>query len=218
MEGRELEILRRSNVPAPLGARGLQLPVAAIPLRDGTSALVLDSPAPGSFRLREVHLGTGKELRSIATPFEGQPTAMALEPSGASALVAVDGGGFWRVARVDLREGTTLPVLSAGASLERGVARCIVSVGTGAALLTAGSSLVRLNLSDPARAQAATVLSGLKTPWGIAVDPLRPNRVYLAERDFVGPSGSGRVLAVDLDTLAKAPLATGALNWHQDRN
>src|SRR6185436_14199420 len=47
----------------------------------------------------------------------------------------------------------------------------------------------------------------LASPWGIALDPHDSSRLYLAERDAVTASGTGRVLSIELDTHARRTIA-----------
>jgi len=204
MVGRELEVLRSSNVPTRVeGSWGLREPVAAAPLDDGIAAVVLDRPAPGSWRLQVVDLGSGKSVRPIASSANGDPRAMALEPGDRSVLLAVDWAGTWRLLRVGLVDSVRDVIFTAGPPLDPGPVRGLALLGAEAALLTAGSSLIRVDFAATGTARASVVLSGLEAPWGIAVDPLDPPLVSLAEHDWRGPGASGRVLALDLNTLER---------------
>jgi hypothetical protein len=84
LEGKTLELLRPSSIPEPItptwATNPLVSPVAALPVGDGLTALVLD--VPGNGRLREIELATGAVVREIATFGQGIPSAMG--PSSAA--------------------------------------------------------------------------------------------------------------------------------------
>jgi hypothetical protein len=69
--GRDLEILRGSRVPVSAAAgwnsNPLSAPVGLLAYDDGHTAIVLDAPSAGSWRLREIDLATGAVVRNIAT-------------------------------------------------------------------------------------------------------------------------------------------------------
>ncbi len=203
--GASLEILRASTVPGPLSpswsANALAGPVSALPLRDGISALVLDGEGRGLWRLCELELSTGS-LRQITSGPE-EPDALALERGQRSALVAVHEGETWKLLRVELESAAETLLLSRSDPVEGGAIRGLALLGDDTALATAGSSLLRLDWSDPENPRAATILTGLALPWGIALDPQDGGRLYLAERD----AGEGQVSALDLNTLAREPVA-----------
>jgi hypothetical protein len=212
LAGLELEILRNSQVPRPWGrSTDLNGPVGVVPLADGIRGLVLDREGAGAFRLRELDLGSGKVARTIVPSGEGEPAALCLEPGETHALVATNLGGRARVSRVDLATGVVALLADVGPSPARGLA----ALGSGAALMTAGDSLVRVSYGGSGGARAATVLGGLKTPWGIAVDLHDPSKAYLAERDGGDAGGPGCVLVLDLNTLARRTLSvTGSALGH----
>ncbi len=201
--GRELELLRPSQIPAAItptwDSNPLVSPVAALPVGDGLTALVLDAPGGGG-RLHEIGLAAGDTVREIATLGPGLPSAMAYEPFENSVLVATDRGGDWRVKRVELATGTVTELHVAGVRSEAGPIRGLAVLGTSAALVTIGSSLVMLDHADLLAPREVTLLTDLATPWGIVVDTLNTNQVYLAERDAVTSTGTGRVLSVELDS------------------
>ncbi|MBI4606529.1 MAG: hypothetical protein HY721_31575, partial [Planctomycetes bacterium] len=217
LAGQELEVLRDGTlaVVRPPGG-GLAAPVAVASL-PGAAALVLDRPSEGSWRLQELDLEASRIARRIA-PVEGSraglgsPTALALEPGGDSALVALELGKVWWVLRAGLEDGATAVLVDASAAGLLGSVRALAPLGTAAALATVGGALLRIEYaapgSDGRAPRASVVLDGLASPWGIAVDPLHEGRVYLAERDA---AGAGRVLAIDLRTLERRPLAVGGL-------
>ncbi len=205
--GRTLELLRPSSIPEPITpmwtSNPLVSPIAALHVDDGLTALVLD--APGNGRLREIELATGAIVHEIATLGPGAPSAMALERGEKAVLVATELSGVWRIERVELASGAITGLIVSDGS-QPGPVRGIASLGTNAAVFTAGSALLLLDYRDPLAPQLGTLLSGLATPWGVVVDPLPPNRLYLAEREAVTPTGTGRILAVDLDSHGKFPV------------
>ncbi|MBI3845453.1 MAG: VCBS repeat-containing protein [Planctomycetes bacterium] len=210
--GRRLEILRATNVPAPIGAEEaghpLASPVAALPVESGPTALVLDRPVAGSWRLREVDVATGAVVREIAVSPLGDPSAMTWERGRTSVLVASIVGsttdGVWVIQRVIPSSPATPPELlvrsddpSLGPFVESGVVRGVASVGADACLVTVGSSVVEIHFpAGVAPTAAALPLAAWVRPWGIAVDPRDPNRVYVAD------NGRDRVAVLDLRSLA----------------
>ena len=210
LEGKTLELLRPSSIPQPItpswSSNPLVSPVAALPLGDGLTALVLDGTGPG--RLREIELATGMIVRETTTLGPGIPRAMAFEanslPPGA-VLVTLDDAGVWRIERVELASGTTTELVVSDGT-EPASVRGIASLGSNAAVFTAGSSLFFLDYSDPLAPQVSALLSNLAAPWGVIVDSLATNQVYVAERDAVTPNGTGRILAVELDSHGSLPV------------
>ncbi len=212
VEGRDLELLRPHAEPEALAAtwnsNPLNGPVAAIPLGAGLAALVLDDTGSGS-SLLEVVLATGEVERTVASGLMGIPTALAFEAERESVLVATDLGDAWQLFGVDLASGAVSTLFPTGAGSPTAPLRAIAPLGSDAALATAGDALWRLDWSDPANARTSLVVGGLATPWGLVLDPLREGRVYVAERDWPVTGGTGRVVSVDLDTLAiKAVVAS----------
>ncbi|HEX6884462.1 MAG TPA: FG-GAP-like repeat-containing protein [Planctomycetota bacterium] len=207
LAGRTLELLRPSALPTPItpswSASPLAAPVAALPLGDGLTALVLD--VPGAARLREIELASGAVVREIAPLGAGLPSALALEaaPGGgtttpAAALVALHDAAGWRVLRVELASGQTSELAVSDGSQPAPV-RGLASLGAHAAVLTVGSTLQHLDYRGPPR--LATLRSGLAGPHGVIVDPLASGGLYVAERD------ADRVLALALQTHAALPVA-----------
>jgi len=204
LEERVLELMRPSSVPEPITptwiSNPLDTPVAALPLGDGITALVLDAPG-GNGRLREIELATGfvdSSRGSIA--LVGLPTAMALERGGAAVIVASELGGAWRLDRVELATGVVVELYTSAPLDEPAPVRGLASLGTQAVVFTAGSSLLHLDYRDPLLPRLATLLSGLAAPWGVLNDPVRTNRIYLSESD------ADRVLSVGLDSRSKPPV------------
>jgi hypothetical protein len=208
LAGLALDLLRPSIVPEPVAAtwavNPLDTPVAVLPGPDGTSALVLDRDVSDLSRLRSIDLATGDILTELATG-TGEPDALAIERHGRAVLYAEHTGTAWRVARVDL---VTLEQSLLFDIPGSDVVRGLVSLGTGVALVSVADSLLRLDYSGfpTTTVTVSTVLEGLSTPWGLALDPLNPQRVFVAERDFAG----GRVLAVSLDKHSADPLSVMA--------
>src|SRR5262245_35446971 len=198
--GKTLELLRPSSIPSPITptwrSNPLVSPIAALPVGDGLTALVLD--VPGNGRLREIELATGKVVREIAT-LPGIPSTMAFESRERAVLVALDDAGTWRIERVELASGAITELIVSDGAVPAPV-RGIASLGTNAAVLTAGTSLFHLDYRDPLAPQLGRLLSDLATPWGVVVDPLPPDRIYVSERD------ANRVLAVELDSNGKLPV------------
>src|SRR5262245_54851629 len=199
--GKTLELLRPSSIPSPITptwrSNPLVSPIAALPVGDGLTALVLDVPGQG--RLHEIELATGAVVREIATLGQGIPTAMAFEKREKAVLIALDDAGTWRIERVELAAGAITELIVSD-NTEPAPVRGIASLGTNALVFTAGFSLFHLDYRDPIPPQLGRLLTGLATPWGVAVDPLPPDRIYVSERD------GNRVLAVELDSLGKTPV------------
>ncbi len=203
-----LEVHRPSSVPFPLSERWtkkpkLQSPIAILPLGRGIQGLVLENLGT-TWRLRVLDLGNGEILETITESQEGSPRAMTFEQGESSVLVAAtsaDGmsSRFFRVSLKDKNSGT-VEFLGSLESNESVPVRGLVNLGTEASLVTVASSLVRLDYSDNA-SFSTTVLLGpekgtpLQAPWGIVVDPVIPNLIFLAE------NGANRILEVHLDTL-----------------
>jgi hypothetical protein len=200
LAGRTLELLRAPEILEPVTARWIQnplvAPVAALPLQDGLTALVLEETG----RLREIELATGVIVREVAAGFGGIPSALALERGEAGVLVATDLGGISRIERVELASGAATELVAADGSVQ-GPVRGLASLGTEAFVFTAGTALHFVDTRDPPGTRVAVLVSDLAEPRGIVVDPLPPHRVYLAER------GADRVLAVDLDSHGGMPVA-----------
>jgi hypothetical protein len=199
--GKTLELLRPSSIPAPITptwrSNPLVSPIAALPVGDGLTALVLD--VPGNGRLREIELANGEIVREIATLSPGIPSAMAFERRERAVLVALDDAGTWRIERVELASGAITALVDSDGT-EPAPVRGIASLGTNAAVFTAGTSLFHVDYRDPLAPQLGRLLTDLATPWGVVVDPLSPNRIYVSERD------ASRVLAIQLDSHGRVPV------------
>jgi hypothetical protein len=212
--GRSLDILR-SEIPITsltstwTQSTPLANPVAVLPIEDSVTALVLDSSsssgAPG-WRIREIDLGTGgviKEIQSVQGA--GVPITMTRDQPGSSLLVADRVAASWQIWRVPIRlTGTISRVVDGGA--HPGELRDLVAINYDAGVATVGSELVEFRLDT---GDIVTLLQGLHTPWGLARDPLQEHGVYLSERE--GPSGAGRIMALDLNTLNYRPVPQNGL-------
>jgi len=211
LEGRTIELLRPSSIPAPITPKWrsnpLVSPVAALPVGDGLTALVLD--VPGNGRLREVELATGTVVREIATLGQGIPSAMAFERGEKAVLVALDDAGTWRMGRVELGTGA-ISELAVSDGTELAPVRGIASLGTSAAVFTVGSSLFHIDYRNPLAPRLERPMTDLATPWGIAVDPLSLHRLYVAERE------ADRVLSVWLDSREKLPVVVKTTDMQFD--
>jgi len=201
--GLQLDWLRASSLPSSLAkgwdANPLVSPRAALPLDDGSRALVLEDTGADTWHLSEIDLVSGLALGVVASG-GGAPTSMAFEQGQAAVLVASATGSSWRVHRVQLGTGAVTALLDdGGAGL--GAIRDLKSLGTNAALATVGDRVLRLGFVPP---RAVPVASDLATPWGLVLDQQHPNLVYIAERD--AGQGRGRVLRLRLDTLETSVL------------
>ncbi len=203
------EILTGLTIPSPVKESwtqdpGLVRPVAALPVGNGPRALVLEDTG-GAFRLRSLNSATGGAVQLLA---QGNhiPTAMAYEHDERSVLLALldEASDSWELRRVDLATGAggegQLLASSFDGATEGGPIRGLVSLGSEAALVTTGSSLVRVNFAAGAAPLISTLFGPPNTPldgpWGIAVDPLLPHHVYVAE------NGADRILSITTDQLS----------------
>ncbi len=216
LEGREIEFLRSSRAPTQVGSAPLDHPAAALAAREGTDALVLDRAGAGAWRLRQIDLATGAVTRVIVPTAPGEPSAMAFERHGKSVLVASDTSGSWKLQRVPLDEGSIELLAAFDGSSEAGVVRGVASVGLDTALVTVGSSLIRVDFASGQRVRLTTLFDDLATPWGIAADPFDPHRFFVAERDSSSPEGTGRILSFRIDTLERVPIVEHPVRLYDD--
>jgi len=214
LEGRWLELFRPSGVPVEVAAgwttNPLRAPIAALPLGDGLRALVLDRPAAQTWRLFELDLRSGVELRPVVAPSSGEPSALALERGDAHALVATHVAGAWRITRVELATGATQQVAdSTLVGGELGAVRGIASLGRSTALLTQRSTLYEARFPSGGTRSVVPLVSGLTVPSGVAADPTFVGRAFVAEREALPEAGGppGRILEIDLRTRLVRPLA-----------
>jgi len=214
--GCDLELLRPPGVLVSTAdawaSNDLVGPVGAVPLDTGVSALVVDEPAPGTWRLREVDLATGALLRDVAAGADGRPTCLSRADTAEHVLLATETGGVWRVARIEVSTGAAETLAVADGSTALGAVRGLVAWGPERALLSVASSLVAV--AGPQPSTQTTLLADLEGPAGLASGTVRPGVVYVAEQDWVNPDTSaveGRVVAIDLSTLERTSLATSGL-------
>jgi hypothetical protein len=233
--GARLEILRRTTTPGQIAwsaGTSLSNPVSVLARGSGQRVLVLDRQA-GGWRLREIETATGAVALSVSGP--GDPQAMAFEPDRASVLIAsASSASNWSVQRVDLLTSppAVLELYRHDGSIHAGTVRGLASLREhkdpvagevrGAFLVSvgdqAGSAVAQVDYrtGPPLVAGARVLLSGsgaqpLDVPWGIAVDPDDPGRVFIAE------NGRDRVVSLDLETRALEPVpAIGLLTSPTD--
>jgi hypothetical protein len=221
--GRTLQILRSSPVPASASAgwstNPLSAPIALLSYQEGHAALVLDSPAASTWRLRAIDLATGAVVQDIASG-AGDPGALAYQDVDATVLVASDVAGVWSVARVTIADGKTTTLITTDGSTASGSVHGIASIGTDKAMLTVANSLVGFDATNPANPVERTLSANIQGAWGLALDPHNKNRLYLAERDWVNPATStveGHVIVIDLLAhTRRAIAATGFPFLHAD--
>ena len=213
--GEELQILRTHTRLEPHGAEftssnpvDLSNLIDVVALGDGLEAIALRNNGFGSWGLVRFVIATGENVQSMGPFLSGTPGALALTPDGDSVLVGTHVGESLQVERVDLVAGSAgVPVPIGGTSLGPGIdasVRDLIALADGEALVTAGDALVSV-----CPAGTASLLRGLQTPAGLALDPTVPRQVYLAERSWAPPGGGpsdGRVTRVDLDELSHKPV------------
>jgi hypothetical protein len=216
--GHAVDLLRLSNVPTPIAAswnaNPLAAPAAALARHDGRTALVLDSAGAGTWRLREIDLATGSVVNAIATGSGGDPDALADLGSGQTVLVACDAAGVWSLVEIDLATGATTTWITTGGTTALGAVRGLASTGGRTCVLTVGADLVSVDANTLASPVETVLISGLSTPWGIALDPTRKDKLFLAERDWVNPATSaveGRLDAVELSALTVTQVVTSGV-------
>jgi len=197
--GRRIEFLRPANgTPVSFTAgwpiNPLQAPVAALPVGDGSTALVLDN-AGGSAVLREVVLTTGVVARTLAT-MTGVPTALCTSRQANTVLVATDTGGLWRLFECDLATGAATLRASQPIGGTAGPMRGVAGLGDTAALATLGSTLVRVDWATTVK--VTTLLGGLATPTAVLLDPFSSSGVYVAELMGTTSGPAGRITFFDM--------------------
>ena len=204
--GRTLELHRLGTRVRPLqwAPAALNQAVAALPLGDGTRALVLDGEG-GGWRLCEFELARGTLLAELASGL-GTPTALALDRSERFAFVA-SLAGDWSVSRFDLSAGGAQAAGTiAGSSGDGEGVRGLGAFSAGLALASAGDALLELSFAGSAPS-SHTVAQGLARPWGVAVDRLQ------GERAYVGLADANALMSYDRATgqlQPLAPLSTGS--------
>ncbi len=199
LQGRTISILRSGRFRSLSGSReGSQLiaPVAAVPLGEGLEALVLDQPSAGVFRLVLIDLATGIVIRQASSGM-GIPTALTVlsRPNSSTrelvAFIASISGSSFRVDRIDFEQGSSSQTSVTGSFAEQGGIRAMTALGSDVCLVTVDDALLRVDFARTPPA-AFPLLEGLSTPWGLVLDPVNSNHLYLSE------TGKDRILAVDL--------------------
>ncbi|MEQ8766798.1 MAG: FG-GAP-like repeat-containing protein, partial [Planctomycetota bacterium] len=205
--GAELEILRDPLVRRWGFSRvTLESPIGVVPF--GENVLILDAPGAGGWRLRELILSDGRFTGlEVSDSSAGPPSALAWEPGNGAVLIASSLAGSWQVQRADLESVTTL--VTADGSTELETIRDILPLSREAALITVGSSLIRLEYRKGEAPRVFELFSPttprgpLQFPFGLAQDPIDPLRVYIAEQ------GADRVLSLHLDSLETRVVRVG---------
>jgi len=204
--GRVLDVLRGHHDPRPVSAEwsGTRLtgPVDAVPLGDGSRALLLESPTPDSAHLRQILLATGETFKDVTAGSGSTPVALDVDPLQTLAIVGSNANGRWILDRVDLETGAVTRLADqAHVGLAPGPLRDVLCLGGNATLFTAADALLLVEHGQPAAARVSLLRAGLSTPWGLALDPSDPRRVVLAEHGGgPGSSDPGALRVFHLDT------------------
>lgn len=188
--GRRLEVLRPAFA-APL-AWDSGTPVDVLSGDSLTSAIVLHTTGSTSWRVRQINLTDGTMEDTFLSGGGGEPLAMAMSPDREVLFVATDA----TIRRHWLKEPSQQDdsIVHAFGSGLRGMA----ALGTSQVVFTEdGGSIVR---ADFEAQQVVPLYAGFSHPWGIAVNPLAPNHVYVAEQDL------NRILSIDLNTRRRQVL------------
>jgi hypothetical protein len=209
LAGTEVELLRPPagelvSLAAGWGTNPLNGPIAALPHRDGLAALVFDQLPDGTCRILDVDLVSGTAV-VVASGIPGTGTAMTRARTGSALLVATESGGTWQLTQVG-SDGSLVTIATGapGAGRLHGVA----AITSSAVVATNGNALIRIDWRSPQTPAVNTVITGLAEPLGVAVEPRRADRIYLAERSH--GLGSGRIAVVDLATRSVETLLPGS--------
>ena len=221
---RSLEILRASNVLVDVSANwstnALTRPISLLAVGNGETGLALDSPAAGTWRLRELDLATGELVSDLATG-PGEPSALAWENADETAIVASDVAGVWSIDRVMLPGGSRTRVVTSSGTVALGTIRGLIGRGSNRFLATVADKLLAVDASAPGAVTETAVASGLEAPWGMTVDPVDRDRLYVAERDWVDPqtaSMDGRVVAFDLISGVRWTVTAASFPFRRPRS
>jgi hypothetical protein len=202
--GRPIEFLRRVGAAPTVVSDAwptnpLASLVAVLALDDGLEALVLEDLG-GSARLRGIEVATGVVKRTIAAGITGTPTAMAWSRRRNSVLIATHTTSGALVHDIQLEDGVAVqPAAAVDAVITNQPIRGIVAFADRVVLATAANKLLRVEwgLNDTPR--TAVLLDNRSEPWGVVLDPLDRQRVFLAERGAIaGGTQVGRIAAWDL--------------------
>jgi len=212
LEGRTLEILRADRTPRGVvsGWSGspLEAPVGAVPLGDGQTAAILDQPAGGGWRLRELRLADGAVVRELGTG-SGEPRGVCVQPAGDAVLVAAGDGTSWWLDRVDLGTGAVARWFDKPVGGISGPVWAVIAPSPVQAIVCVADAVVAverpLEAIGGAVGTVRTLLAALSNPRGLAFAPKNPHTVFVAERDGVSAQTTnpdGRIVGLDLRTGA----------------
>ena len=206
-EGLELALLRDGRRPVATGNPWtLGAPIAALPIASGVTALVLDSASAGTWRLREMVLSSGAELRIVAAGSDGDPFAMAFDGRRRVVLAAGDGTS-WSLLGVELESGLTTELLPTSLAPATGRVRGLAVLDASRVVLTVGTALVEVH-TDSVAPTANVLFVGLVEPWGVAARG--GERVFVADRGGAATAlPNGAVFEIDLATLEVTQLPPG---------
>ena len=204
VDGLWLEFLRTNQVPAVAewSTTPLSAPVDIVPIPESLSvtgdaeALVLDTSG-STWRIVRIDTGSGTQIASTPA-WSGSPNAFALSPDAHFAFVALGSGALVRVTLAG--SASTIQTTNVSANALQGV-----DAGSGqVAWATSADKLYRIVYTQGAAAVVASLVDGLDQAHGIVLDPLVPNRAYVAL------TGLDEVHSVDLLSGETQPLAAVA--------
>ncbi|MEM8714016.1 MAG: hypothetical protein AAGG01_23990, partial [Planctomycetota bacterium] len=198
-----LELLRPSSVPAELvwPTNPLNGPVSAVAGDTATSAFVLDEGDTG-WQVRDIDLATGVVLRNVASGLGASRTmTLAAVAPPAEQGSSVDQRFFYVATDAELFRLSYPSGDSAGCIpyTALGGVRQIAVLGSDVVIGTNAMGLLRF---DFATMEEPVLLApeSLQDPYGVVVDPLRRNHVYVSEMS------ANRVVSLDLQTLVTVPV------------
>ena len=201
--GDRLELLRDPVAPAPTGNPWtLARPVAVLAIGSGPSALVLETAAMGTWRLREMDVTTGAEVRTIGSGSEGTPFAMDYRRGLADHVVlAVGDGAAWSVLDLELSSGQVTELLPASSAPVMGDVRAIASLHASRAYLTVSNAIVRVDFAPGSAATATAIAENIPAPWGLAIHPTSADHLLVANAATSTQMAKSGVLDLDLANL-----------------
>ena len=224
--GSSLRVMRKGTSPVPVelaSAPAIEFAIEALPLpahlrdafpeaenfSDGTHALLLAANKGGGFQLTLLELVSGQTTQLLAGA--GFPVGMSLAPASDASeqklWLCTLQGSTWTAQRFDLAT-RTLTGSALTDTFSSSPPRDIAAVSRNTALLTVDRKLMRADVTGSAPRvvelignDPVTGLPLLSNPWGIAVDPLLPDVIYLSE------PAADRILRVRLQSLQIEPVA-----------